>query len=184
MRLSIAVAALLPLAACNSQPTVSATNATAAEVGGKVAEANADGKLMTPGRWEGSVAIRDVSVPGLPAAQQQMIAEKMGAAHPVTTCVTAEDMKKNRAFFAGEEMAGCTYENFSMAGGKLSAKVKCDRPDAKVDAAMSGTYSSDTYHLEMKTTASREGLPQGKMMSTIVVDSKRTGECRGDEKGA
>jgi len=173
------------LAACNSQPSVSATNASAKEVQEKVAAATGGGDLMSPGRWEGTMTIKDMKMPNLPPEQQKMLAGRLGGAEPVISCVTPEEVKARRAFFTGDEMKGCTYDHFTMSGGKLDAKVTCDREGTKMTATMNGDYSPGSYHLDMTSNMSGDKeSPMSAMSSTIVVDAKRTGECRGDEDTA
>lgn len=184
-RFLIASASLLPLAACHSQPSVSATNASVKEVQEKVAAATGGGDLMSPGRWEGTVTIKDMKMPDLPAEQQKMLAGRLGGAEPIVSCVTPEEVKARRAFFTGEDMKGCTYDHFTMSGGKLDAKVTCDRDRMKMSATMNGIYSPGSYHLDMTSNmAGDKNSPMSTMSTTLVIDAKRTGECRGDENKA
>ena len=169
---------LLALAGCNSQPSVTATNASANEVAAKVAVATRGGDLMSPGRWEGTITIKDMRMPGLPPEQQKMIAAKLGKSNAMISCVTPEQVKARHAFFTGDEMKRCTYDSFKMGGGKLDAKVSCNNEGSKMSAVMHGDYSPDSYRMEM---SNQMGGEAGGMTSTVVVDAKRVGECRGDE---
>lgn len=178
----IASAALLPLAACHSQPSVSATNASPKEVAAKVAAANGGADLISPGRWEGTVTVKDMEMPKLPPDQQKMLASKIGGAQPIVSCVTPEEVKEHRALFTGSDMAGCKYDHFTMAGGKLDAKVACDKEGMTMSATMAGTFAADSYHMEMTSNiAGKDDSPYSTMINSISVEAKRTGVCRGDE---
>lgn len=184
MRHSAAAAILFAaLAGCNKQPSVTAENASVGEVAAKVAKARGEEELISPGRWEGTVTIKAMDVPGLPPEQQKMMAAHAGQARPIVACVTPEDAKARKAFLTGDEMKSCRYDSFSMAGGKIDAKLSCDQAGAKVAATIKGTYAPDRYTIDMTSAvAGMAGTGGAPMTTTVSVDSKRVGECRGDER--
>lgn len=175
----IAAALLLPLGACNKEPEVSATNATPAEVQKKVAEAGGTEVMVQPGRWEGAMTIHEMDMPGLPPQAKEQMKTQIGQARSFVSCVTEEDVKKQKAFFTGEEDdKSCKYDHFSLAGGKIAAAMKCDRGDAKMTMNMTGAYTPDTYRMEMASKAEGGG-PMGAMTMKMTVEGKRVGACRG-----
>lgn len=173
----------LSLAACNpGGPTVTATNASGAEVSAKVAAATGNGEMVQPGRWEGTSTITDMKMPLLPADQQASLAGKMGKPDKIVSCVTPEQAKANKAFFTGNDDKSCKYDHFTMSGGKLDAAMSCNQQDGTTSATMAGTYSASRYHMEMATnTTGRKDNPYGTMSVKLVVDAQRVGECRGTE---
>jgi hypothetical protein len=186
MRLLFAAAIVLPLAACgSSQPTVKATNASVAEVQAKVSAATGDTVLVKPGRWEGSMTMHDMQVNGLPPDVQRQITARMTAPHPFLSCVTPEDVKNNHGFFTGAKDNRCTYEHFTLRGGKIDAVMVCKDAAGTMKGAMSGTYTPDSYHFDMRSTVEAPGTPGpgSAQKMTITIDAKRTGVCRGDEAG-
>lgn len=184
MRLALIIPALvLPLAACNQGPSVSATNATQAEVQEKVAAATGvDAVLVNPGRWEGKMTMHDLDMPNLPAAAKEQMKASMSHETSFVSCVTPEDVKKQKAFFTGDkDDKSCKYDHFTMAGGKIDAVMHCDRGDAgKMTSAMSGSYSPDSYSMTMDSKAEGKG-PMGAMTIKMSVAAKRVGECRGTQ---
>lgn len=181
VRTLFAAAALaLPLAACNSGPEVSATNATQAEVQEKVAAAGGTGVMIQPGRWEGQLTMHEIDMPGLPAEAKEQMKARMGAAQGFVSCVTEEDVKEQKAFFTGDERdKSCKYDRFTLGGGKLDAQMNCDRgPEGKMAISMAGTYSADAYHMEMSSKTQGAG-PMGAMNMKMSVDAKRVGVCKG-----
>jgi hypothetical protein len=185
MRLLTTVLLILPLDACGSSgtPTVKATNASVAEVQAKVKAANGDRMVVKPGRWEGSMTMHDMQMSGLPPAVQQQMAARMSEPHPFTTCVTPEDVKANRGFFTGAQDNHCTYDHFTLAGGKIDAAMECKEPVGTMKAVMAGSFTPESYHFDMHSTVEAAG-PAGAQKMTITIDAKRTGACRGDEDGA
>lgn len=181
MRRFLFAAILVPLTACNSGPTVSATNASAAEVQAKVAAATADADMIAPGRWEGTMTIHDMRMPKLPPAAQAKMADAMGKARSFVSCVTPEEVKAKRGFFTGDQgNKSCTYERFTMDGGKIDAAMTCKNSGGAMSAKMTGSYSVDAYHMDMASTTDSNS-PYAAMSMTMTVDGKRIGACRGTE---
>jgi hypothetical protein len=175
---------LLPmaLAACNSGgPTVTATNASAAEVADKVAAANAGGEMIAPGRWEGKLTMHDVQMPNmdrLPPAMREQMMSRMSAGKPFVNCVTEEEIKAKHGLFAGEAAKNCRYDHFTMTGGKIDSAMSCDTPTAKMAMTMTGSYSPDAYHMEAATKTSGASAA-GTMNMSMTIDAKRIGACHG-----
>ena len=176
------VALPLILAACSSEPTVKAENASVAEVKAKIEQAGGNQVFLSPGRWESTVAMDRIDIPGMPP----QLAERMKTAMANKTaarCLTPEEAKKPAAeFFAGKERGGCKYDHFEMGGGNLDAKMLCGAQGGRAEIAMKGNYEPDSFHMNM--TMNGMGVPnapQGKMSMAMTVDSKRTGECTGQE---
>jgi hypothetical protein len=176
--LSLALVAILPLAACSKGPSIQAENATVGEVNGKVAEAGGAASFVNPGKWVSNVTIEEMSMPGMPPSAAAQMKGMMGTAHATTSCLTPEEAKRPKEdFFAGE--SGCRYDHFTMAGGKIDAVMKCDRPNGAQVMQIAGTYSPDTYNMVMASTSS-EGRSAG-MKMRMRVDAKRVGACDGTE---
>lgn len=180
--LTLPIAALL--AGCGGEPTVEASNASAADVAKQVQEATGGKALIEPGRWESQLKIEQVSMPGLPPE----VAKQMQQGHMLPTkavsCITPEQASKP----TGEMLnsggaAGCRYENFRMAGGTIEARAKCTQQGLEQTLEMAGTYAAETYEMRMKTAMTGEG-PMNGMTSTMVVSGKRLGACDGSEAGA
>jgi hypothetical protein len=179
------LAPMFILAACHSQPSVSAANASMSEVQAKVAAASGDSQLVSPGRWEGTTTVHAMTIPGLSPAQQAELAARQGTARKTVSCVTPEQIKANKAFMAGDDMKDCKYDHFTMSGGKIDAVMSCNRGGMTMTATLNGQYSPDTYHLDMTSKAQAPaGSPMGNMTMSVSVDAKRVGDCKGDELGA
>lgn len=182
-RVSLLAALVLPLAACGSGgPTVTATNASAAEVEAKVAAANGGGEMISPGRWEGVMTMHDIQMPNmdkLPPAMRDKMMARMAAGKPFISCVTEEEIKAKHGLFTGNDAnKSCRYDHFTMAGGKIDSAMSCDTPTAKMAMKMTGTYSSDSYHMDAATTTTGPSAA-GSMSMSMTIDSKRVGACRG-----
>lgn len=181
---------LLPsilLAACDSGPSVTATNASIEEVADKVEAARLDKDLLRPGRWLTKVTIDELTAPGMPAG----IADKMkqnAAADPGSeTCMTEADVRKPKAdFFVGNK--DCRYDDFNMGGGKIDAKARCTAGGGDQRVTINGTYSPDAYRMAMTNEMIRiPGTPAGGLQSLTMkmhVEGKRLGDCDAGTVGA
>ena len=176
-----ACALALPLAACNSGPSVSATNASVSEVKQKVAEAGGGpAATIEPGRWESTTTLRDIDMPAMPNVPPQVkeqMKARMGGAHSYVRCITAEDVKK--AFVVDRtEDKNCKFDHFTLAGGKIDAAMNCNRgKEGTMAMTMTGTYAPEAYHMDLTTKA--QGMAMGAMTMSMSVDSKRVGACKG-----
>ena len=172
----------LALSACDSGPSVSATNATPAEVQEQVDAAGGAEIMVNPGRWEGTMTIHEMAIPGTPPEVMEQMKSRMGAAQNFVSCVTEEDVKEQKAFFTGDpDDKSCKYEHFTMAAGKVSAELKCDRgAEGRMAMTMDGSYSPDSYRMNMSSRAEGNG-PMGAMTMKMTVDAKRVGVCKGTD---
>ena len=170
----LAVIALL--AACDSSPKVTADNATGEEVQKKVAAAGGI-NMISPGRWEGVVHITEMKMPGLPPEAQARLAQARGD-DKIVSCVTPEDVKQSKASMFGGMGGDCKYDHFEMGGGKVDGTATCDSGGSKTKTTIAGTFSSDTYHLEMRSEGTGAKATDNMTMA-MSADAKRVGECRG-----
>lgn len=171
------------LAACGSEPSVKAENASVAEVQAKIEKAGGQAVFLSPGRWESSVRIDKVEIPGMPAELAQRM-QKAVAGTVSASCLTPEEAKKPAAeFFGGKDRRDCRYEHFTMSDGKLDAKLTCGGEGGAATVAMKGDYSPDRFQIAMTTEAKAGTSGPGAMTMSATVDSKRTGACTAKEEG-
>lgn len=172
----------LALSACNSGPSVEATNASAKEVAEKIA-ASGGAISLSPGRWEGKVTITEMEIPGLPPEAAAKMKEGLAKGEVITSCLTPEQAKKPSAEFFARDNKDCRYDHFSMANGRIDARMQCKSGGSTVDATMAGQFSSDSYQMTMTSkSAGAADQPMSAHKMTMKIDSRRTGECKGDEK--
>ncbi|QNM83887.1 DUF3617 domain-containing protein [Sphingomonas sabuli] len=181
MRRCAAAAALcLSLAACGSKPTVDETNASVEDVSQAVREASGEEGLLRPGKWQSSVTIEKMSVPGMPPEAAERMQSAMQQPRTAEACLTEEQAKEPGAnFFAGND--NCRYDHFRMKGGKIDAQMRCASGAATQVMKMAGTYSSTSYDMRMESDTTGGEAGQA-MTMTMRVESRRTGDC--DEKAS
>lgn len=175
------LAALAVLAACNKGPTVTADNASSSEVAQKVAAAGGV-QTISPGRWEGTMHITEMTMPGLPPEAQAKLAAARGD-EKVISCVTPEEVKAEKGSMFGKLGENCKYDHFAMSGGKVDGVASCDNNGTKTKTTISGTFSADSYQMAIRSESTGKG-PMENMTMAMSLDAKRVGECRGtpDEK--
>ena len=167
----------LALAACNNSDTIVAKDESVESVAAKVAKS--DIKPL-PGRWESTMKIEKMEMPGLPPAAKDAMSKQNAAGQTFTSCLTPEEVNQpNAKFFQGND-SGCQYEKFLMADGKVDAVMTCDRNGQKQKMTMSGTYGETAY--EMKVTSTGETQPDMPMTMAMSIASRRVGDCDGKEE--
>ena len=166
------------LGACDSGPTIEEKNASVADVAEAVADARADMKFE-PGRWESNVTFVSMEAPGMPPEVGQAMRGTLGKEHRSATCLTREQAEKPAADFFAKDAKDCTYDHFTLGGGKIDAKMRCGGDGRAVAMAMNGAYDSDSYDMTMETTVDSGG--GGPMTMKMKVASSHVGACRGNE---
>lgn len=169
------------LSACGEK-TVTATNATPAEIAEKVASAQQGEQFISPGRWETTMTIHDMTIPGMPPEMAARMKTMTAKPRTFESCVTPEEAKKPKEdFFTGEADKSCRYDSFSMGGGVISAVMHCSSEGARQTMKMNGKYGPDSYHLDVNTSASSKNQA-GAMTMSATMNARRTGPCTGKEK--
>lgn len=172
----------LLLAACGGGDTVTAQNASVAEVAEKVKNADlAEESFISPGRWEMTMDIQEIEIPGMPPEMKQHMQSAMGKGRSFATCVTPEEAKRPKEdFFAGQDAPNCRYENFAMGDGKIDLVMTCKEEGGTRRMAMTGRYGGDAYTMNMDMSGQGEG---GAMTMKATMKGARVGACKGDELG-
>ena len=175
-------AAVLSLAACNSEPEVEATNASVGEVAQQVSQAGTTESFVRPGKWESSVQFVSMDAPGMPESARSMIRQMNDRRQVFTTCLKPDDVRKPKEdFFAGNKDGNCRYDHFKMGGGKIDAVMRCNQSGATQVMKLTGDYSPEAYAMQMAMKSS--GAPSGvhDMTMNMRVDARRVGECDGKD---
>ena len=170
------------LASCNKGPQVNVTNATGNKVAQAVTQSGvmAGGSMLQPGEWQSRVKIEQMEIPGmspeLEGRMKQMV--PTDKADPSNHCITEAEVKKPKADFFGADKS-CTYDHFTMGGGKIDIAMVCHRDGGTQTSTANGTYTPTTYSadIESRTTAGR----RAGAVIRIHADSQRIGECTGKD---
>ena len=179
MKYAYLIACALPLAACDSGPSVDAENASVQEVAKQMAEAGKDGSFVRPGRWEQNVTFEAMDLPDMPPEVKAQMEGFTGKVQKQYACLTPEEVKQPKEdFFAGTDKS-CRYDRFTMVGGKIDEVLRCEQAGAQPTMTMTGTYDPNNYQMQM--TMSGGGQGPAAMSMRMRVEAKRVGECKGDE---
>ncbi len=179
-----AVAALL-LASCGGRDQAgnqaaggeggnAAAGGEAAVQGGAGGPAGATISLQ-PGQWETRVEVLRLDMANMP----NMPAGMTTPLPPPTTirsCLTPEQASQpNANFLTGSgEQGGCTYENFSMTGGRIQGTVTCNSQGTTARTTMNGRFAGDSYEMESESRVSANGAT---IDTASRVTSRRIGDC-------
>ena len=164
-------------------PDVSAPARPTVSSGAALRESGADQSMVRPGLWQSKVTIDQLDMPGMPADMAErmkaMMAERQP--HDYQTCLTPEDVKRPKEdFFAGKNNE-CRYDHFTMGGGKIDAVMHCGKGDSQQTMQMAGTYSPESYQMQMSTKGGAKAGGEAAMSMNMRVEAHRIGECTGKE---
>lgn len=168
-RLLCALAALA-LSACGTSDKPTGRQ-SAAEVAHQMSAVK-----LKPGQWESTVEILSVDGAGMPPAALAMM-----KGHKTTSrsCITPEQAERpNAALLAGRKDNRCSYQDWSMAGGRMHGTITCagEGGRGKMTMTMDGSYGADSY--DVSTQMASAGMPGGMSMTMKSHStSKRIGDC-------
>ena len=180
MTRAIILLPLILLAACDSGPQVSATNASVAEVAAKVEAARLDSDFIRSGKWLTKANIDELTVPGMPAELAAQMKQRGRDMKGTESCMTEADVRKpGPDFFTGNK--SCRYDHFTMGDGKIDGRMRCTAGGGTQVSTMTGTYGPDVYRMAMTTAMENpSGSPAGGMdglTMKLSVEGKRIGDC-------
>jgi hypothetical protein len=173
---------VLALAGCNSQPSVSATNASVAEVAEKAKQAI----KLEAGEWSSKTEVLELDMPGMKdprMAEGMKNAMKQSASQAITYCVTPEEAANPSAkMFGGKDNGECRFDNFVMAGGKMDSKMTCKPKGGgpgSMTMVMSGTYAPTKYDATVSMNIAGGPMAGGGAMTMKAkTTASRIGACK------
>lgn len=179
---TVMMVALGALAACSSEPTVKAENASVDEVMNKVeASGAADASRLKAGKWSVTARVTDVKATGLPPEVTKMFDQMKARVQTAELCLSEEDVKKPDArMLGGRAPNECRFESFEMGAGVMKSVMVCARPEDGGTARIStdGTYSDEAYKVKTAMVAEAAGANKGQTMTiSSEVEGKWGGKC-------
>ena len=132
---------------------------------------------LRPGQWETTVEILRMdlgNVPGMPAG----VTPPVQAPVTVRSCITPEQARRPDAGFmtGAQDKSGCSYEDFSMSGGRLRGTVTCNQQGSTVRATFDGSFGAESYRLESESRVSANGT---EVSTATRITARRIGDCPG-----
>lgn len=166
------------LAACGSEPDVDVRNASVGEVAREVADASrGGGAMIRPGKWQSTMRIESVEAPGRPDSVRSAMRTVNERGQVFESCLTPEQAQRPAEdFFAGKGNA-CRYDHFTMAGGRIDAKMRCSQGGMNQLMELDGNYSPTTYSMRMTSSTEGGEGPAAAVRMQMRVEAKRIGEC-------
>jgi hypothetical protein len=150
---------------CEAEPE---RNMTVNEVAAELA-----GLRISPGLWESSSRLVDVTAPNLPREMQNRMKAR---ASTIRHCITPEQAARPDANFLATRQDNCTYQQFSMRDGRLEGRMTCSGGElpGPATALMEGEYGPDRYDMRMRMEIA------GPADSTMTIQTRASGRRIGD----
>lgn len=152
-------------------------NGTAAAPGGSGGSggATAAGVTMQPGQWETRIEVVNAEMPQLPPGVAVPGMQPMTARF----CLTPEQAANPSADVLGgggrgANPAGCTTENYSVSGGRISGTSVCNMGGGTSRTTINGRFTATSYEMTMQSTSDIGGTSTNTEMR---VTAQRVGDC-------
>lgn len=171
-----ALISVLALGACNKSPQIDAKNATPEEVQKQVAQTDVRPR---PGRWQQNLKFESIDMPNMPAELKAEMAKTTAMTHSGFTCLTPEQAAKPDASFFQKTASNCKYDHFTMGNGRIDAKMTCTTGPQQQVSTMKGTYSPDSYDMQIAMQTQMMGQP---ISTRLSLKMNRVGECTGKDE--
>jgi hypothetical protein len=166
---SLTIALCLMLAACGKNAD-QGREMSADEVARQMAAVKVD-----PGQWRSTTEIVSAKGPLPSEALNAMVGQRTAVSH----CITPEEAARPSAnFLAAQQGSDCSYQDFRMAGGKVSGRMTCTGGafGGRVVTAMKGDYGPRGYDMVMDMET--PSLPGGAIMRIRArTHGQRVGDC-------
>ena len=158
----LALVPLLLVAACSEQADADQKGAAAAK----------KAMQFSAGQWETTaqytaVKVTEGTTPGIEAAVNTPLA---GAG-----CVGEAEAKKPKPALFAAEGDSCSYQNFYMSRGRLTADMRCSREGVpgEIMVSLQGSYTADSFELASDTRTILAG--PGDIEAAGTITGRRTG---------
>jgi hypothetical protein len=136
-------------------------------------KAEAEGLKPEPGQYKATITMTGMEIPGMPP---EMKGHGAGLTTTSEYCLTAEEVDKGFEEMMKRGQNGeCSYESFSLKGGKMDAVMVCQTPEGTARMTMDGTVTPTTsdFNATMKMQVSQVG--EGTM--SFTAKHERIGDC-------
>lgn len=133
-----------------------------------------------PGQYRTTMKIIDVRIPGMDPAKAAQMKGMFGATgKSFDFCLSKEDADKGFEELNKRSAQGkCSYDNFSVSGGRLDAKITCQTGQGMTTTSeMHGTYTSTGSKLTMTSDTGAAAMPGKGMHIEAEVTNERLGAC-------
>ncbi|MDN3644836.1 DUF3617 domain-containing protein [Pontixanthobacter aestiaquae] len=147
----------------------------------QVAAAIGELQKPEPGLYRTVTEVVDVSISGIPEAQQALAEQQAKRTDTSERCLTQEEADSGfqdmvRGLGQADESSQCEFSKFDVSGSDLDANMKCSGPlGSGAEVAMNGTVQSDKTDIAMDMKIS--GGPMGEMSMKMNIKSERVGDC-------
>ena len=168
--------AVLELGACKKESVV-AKDESVESVANKVAAAK---MTPRPGRWEASMKLGKMDIPGMPAEAKAAMNKQMNVTQTFASCLTPEQAAKPDGGFFQKGAENCKYDHFVMSGGRIDAAMTCKEQGSELKMTMAGTYTETAYDIQIKSNG--EVQPGHPMSMEMGITARHAGECTGKEE--
>lgn len=157
--------------------------ATACSGGGEAPkeEAEAAATQLDAGQWELSTEVTQFAKSD---QGQPKIDAPVGTKETRSVCIGQADAKKPQPAIFGGEKDECSYGDFYMSGGRLSATVNCNRPGLSGNVATRADLDFKAKALDGTLSTTTYLTTDGDVRITRKLTGRHVGQCTPEAEGA
>ena len=122
---------------------------------------------VRPGKWQATMTIENMSMPGMP---ENVLAMMKGRPTTTTYCMTPEEAKADPKKMMDAE-SKCKFNRFNLSGGKMSAEMVCQTEQGPATMMVDGAYTETSYE-------TRASMKTGQMTMVSRNTAKWLGPCK------
>jgi len=170
-RIALAIAVVLPLAACGQEP--------AKQEPAKQASADTDRPpAPQPGQYRVVMKVNKVEFPGMTGVMSEKARTMFGTtAQTSEYCLTAADAGKGREDYYRRTLAkgDCKYERLNLTAKSIDAALVCQTGQGMTARnEVTGTFTATRSDIAIKSLSQ---VPGGEISMEAEVTSERIGDC-------
>lgn len=138
-----------------------------------VTKVEAEGVKPQPGLYKATITMTAMDIPGMPA---DMAGHGTGMTTNTEYCLTEADVAEGfEEMMKRGQNGDCSYERFSLDGGKLDAVMVCKTPEGDARMTMVGTATPTTSDF---TATMKMNVPEmGEGSMSFAASHERVGDC-------
>ncbi|QMW22146.1 DUF3617 domain-containing protein [Sandaracinobacteroides saxicola] len=127
---------------------------------------------LRPGEWEVTMQNQFQKMPeGMPPEVAKMMASQAGKGRTMRYCITAEELRRDPAAWAGKD-ANCTVSNYRMSAGTMTMDRVCRHDGETTATSMRGSYTPTSYAMSGAINHRGSKRGSGDMAMTLKMQGR------------
>lgn len=129
--------------------------------------------VFEAGRWEITVHMTDVKMPGAPSAVLETARSSLPPPQTQRRCMSPEEAANPAAYLVNDMATNCTFSRTIIANGVFELAASCaEAGQVRVDMVFEGSFTPDSMNVAIRST-----VDNGVMRLRGTLTGRRIGIC-------